>query len=94
MKTLIIGQIHDSMVLDIREEELEAVLARVHEIMTEDLPAAWGWLIVPLIVEAEVSPLGQSWWDKRPVHPIAPKKIGRLEFVQKANKGEGVWRWS
>ncbi len=93
MKSLIIGQIHDSVVMDILEEELESVLARAHQIMTEDLPAAWDWLIVPLIVEAEVAPLGKSWWDKRPVNPMVPKKKGRLRFIQKANKGEGAWGW-
>lgn len=95
MKTLIIGQIHDSMVLDIHEDELEAVLAKAYRIMTEELPAAWDWLVVPLIVEAEVAPRGKSWWDKRPVQPMhAPRKGQRLSFDPEAEEGKGAWLWN
>ncbi len=93
MQTLVIGQIHDSVVLDILEEELEAVLAKAHTIMTKELPTAWDWLVVPLIVEAEVAPLGKSWWDKRPVQPMS-KKGKRLEFDAGAEEGKGEWLWN
>ena len=35
--------------------------------MIDRLHAAWKWLIVPLDVEAEVAPLGKSWYDKQAV---------------------------
>lgn len=65
MKSLIVGQIHDSMQLDCVEDELEAVLVRVTRIITKDLPRAWPWLIIPLSVEIEGS--RQNWYEKRPL---------------------------
>jgi hypothetical protein len=65
MKTLIVGEIHDSVVLDIPEDEIDDVLSKVQKIITEDLPKAWDWLIVPLAVEVEVSDKDQSWHAKR-----------------------------
>ena len=64
MKTLIIGQIHDSVVLDSPPDEIDIVLDKWKRIMEVDLPRAWDWIIVPMIVEAEVAPLGKSWFDK------------------------------
>lgn len=66
MKTLIVGQIHDSIVADVVEEELEDFLAMCHDIMTNQLRSAWSWIAVPLEVEADVCPVGGSWADKKP----------------------------
>ena len=67
MRTKIVGQIHDSMVLDVHVAELDDVLYTAKTIMTKSLPKAWRWLIVPLDVEAEVAPAGRSWYEKQPV---------------------------
>lgn len=64
MKTLIVGQIHDSIVLDIHESEIEDVLQAAKYIMTVMLPKFWKWIIVPLEIEAEISPSGKSWYEK------------------------------
>ena len=64
MKSRIIGQIHDSILLDVHRTELNVVLVKAKQIMTELLPQAWPWVIVPMEVEAEVAPLGKSWYDK------------------------------
>ena len=67
MKSKIIGQIHDSVIAEVHESELEKYLYKAQRILTHDLPRAWPWIIVPLTVETEVSPLGESWFDKKPV---------------------------
>ena len=67
MKSLIVGQIHDSIVLDVTDDEAKEVLAKAHEIMTEDLPKHYSWIIVPMEVEAEMTPLGGSWFTKEKV---------------------------
>jgi DNA polymerase-1 len=66
-RTKMVGQIHDSLVLDVAIEELEEVLRMAKKIMTEDIRKVWNWIIVPLEVEAEVSPVGGSWFDKKEV---------------------------
>lgn len=67
MKSLIVGQIHDSMVLDVVPEELEDVLYVAKWLMTKKLPKAWPWIIVPLEVECEVAPINASWHEKKKV---------------------------
>ena len=46
--TKIVGQIHDSIVLDAHPNEREQVAEVLHHIVTKELPAAWTWIIVPL----------------------------------------------
>lgn len=65
MKTLIVGQIHDSIVADVPDNELDDYLEIAHHTMTVTVPNEWReWIIVPLEVEAEVTPLNATWHDK------------------------------
>jgi DNA polymerase I-like protein with 3'-5' exonuclease and polymerase domains len=64
MDTLLIGQIHDSLLADVPEDELQEYLDITEEIATRRLPAAWDWIIVPIEVEAEVTPLRGNWYEK------------------------------
>jgi len=63
--TKLIGQIHDSIVFDVHPDELEHVVKVVHRITTKDVPAEWPWIIVPLKVDMELSPVDCSWADKK-----------------------------
>jgi DNA polymerase-1 len=65
MRTMIIGQIHDSIILDVHKDELEDVKFALQRIMTRDIRKAWPWLICPLEVEMEASPI--SWHHKEPL---------------------------
>lgn len=65
MLTLLIGQIHDSIVLDIEPSELDIVLANAIRIMTEEIKKYWSWLIIPLKVDVELSPVDGSWFLKK-----------------------------
>lgn len=65
MASLVVGQIHDSMLLDVTEGELEDVMHCCKEVMTVLLPKAWDWVTVPLKIEADVA--ATSWADKQPV---------------------------
>jgi hypothetical protein len=67
MQTLLIGQIHDSVVMDVVPEEMSAVLAKAVELMTVKIREAWPWIIVPLEIEAEAAPVDKSWYEKKVV---------------------------
>lgn len=67
LKSLIVGQIHDEMVLDIYEPEMELVLAKIRQVMTIDIREAWQWINVPLEVDGKFCEVGQSWFDKKEV---------------------------
>ncbi len=64
MKTLIVGQIHDSIVADVHKKELSDYMELSKWVMTEWVPKQWKFINVPLTVEAEVSPVGGSWFQK------------------------------
>jgi len=67
MKTLITGQIHDSIVGDVYKKELRNYLEICEQVMTVDIRKHWKWIIVPLSIEAEVAPVGGSWYEKEKV---------------------------
>mgnify|MGYP000865897255 CR=1 FL=1 len=69
-KTRIIGQIHDSMLIEFYCKEVDDVLHQAKKIMTEDIRKAWDWTIVPMTIEAELAEEGESWADKKK-YPIA-----------------------
>ncbi len=65
MRSRIVGQIHDSIVADVHQDELDDYLAEAKRVMTEDIRKAWDWIIVPLSVEAEVAET--NWHEKSEV---------------------------
>lgn len=73
MQTKIIAEIHDSIIGDSPDEEVQDYLAMAKEITSKRLPKAWDWIAVPLEIEAEVAPLGASWWEKKPWHEVNGK---------------------
>ncbi len=89
MKTKIICQVHDSVDLSIPPQEVEDVFYLCHEIMTKKLAKLWEWLIVPLEIEAELSPEGGSWYDKTLVSPMVPKGNEHLIW----DKEDKKWLW-
>lgn len=68
MKSLVIGQIHDSMLSDIPVEELDDFSAMVNELVSVELPRVWDWIIVPMQIETEICAPGCTWYDKKEVH--------------------------
>ena len=65
MRTRLIGQIHDALIVDVHPDELNQVLELIHKVTTEDLPNHWKWIIVPLEVEADLCPVDAPWSEKR-----------------------------
>lgn len=63
MRSLVVGQIHDSMLLDVHKNEFNDVLPMVKEIMTTSLKKAFKWIIVPIDIEAEASDV--NWYEKK-----------------------------
>lgn len=67
LKSLIIGQIHDSIIMDVLVREMKTVCAIVKQVTMVDLAKHWSWICVPMRIEAEVSPAGCSWYEKREI---------------------------
>ena len=64
LETLIVGQIHDEVVLDLVPEEQDELLVVIHEIMTTRLREKWPWLAVPVEVEISLTEIDGTWYDK------------------------------
>lgn len=65
MKSKVVGQIHDSLIGDVRVDELRQYLGIVEMVTTRWLPRHWEWLVVPPQIEYEIAPPGKSWFEKR-----------------------------
>jgi DNA polymerase-1 len=65
MGSLLCGQIHDSLILDVVKKELDDVLILLKEVMVTKLRKAWNWLIVPLEIEVEGSE--KNWFEKKEI---------------------------
>jgi len=64
-RTSFMGQIHDSIVIDMDPLEQDYVLEVIHRVMCEDIRKEHPWIIVPLEIEVELAPIDRSWYEKR-----------------------------
>lgn len=69
LNSKIVGQIHDSLIIDVVPNELYEVHELVQHIGTVMLPKKFKWINVPLKIEAELSPIDGSWADKEDWKP-------------------------
>ena len=60
-KSKIIGQIHDSILMDANPAELGRINESLQYIVKETLPKAWKWIIVPLDIEVEEYGVDKPW---------------------------------
>lgn len=67
MKTMIIGQIHDSIVFDMHPDEVNEVLEKAVQVMTVDIKKRFPFMNVPMEVDAELTPVDGSWYLKNDV---------------------------
>lgn len=65
MESVIIGQIHDSIVYDLHPAEVDDVFHMARCISDEKLREHWKWVTLPLEVEFDLCPPDQSWFSKK-----------------------------
>ena len=61
----IIGQIHDSILVDTYPPEREKVWALLKRVMEEEICKTFDWLVVPLEVEIEATGIDEPWCLKK-----------------------------
>ena len=57
----IIGQIHDSILLDADPKEMSRIKEALQTIVKETLPTTWKWIIVPLEIEVDEYGVDKPW---------------------------------
>jgi DNA polymerase I-like protein with 3'-5' exonuclease and polymerase domains len=66
--TRLIGQIHDSIILDVNPTERDHVIEVVKKVTTEDLPAHWKWINVPMEIDIDICKVDGSWIEKSSIN--------------------------
>jgi uracil-DNA glycosylase family 4 len=59
------GQVHDSGMFSTAPDVFEEVAVNVHRIWCEELRKVWDWIIVPLEIEIDVTPVDGNWFQKK-----------------------------
>ncbi len=57
----LVGQIHDSIVLDANPDELHHIQAALDDIVGRRLPEQWDWIVVPLEIEIDEYAVNGPW---------------------------------
>ena len=60
-RSKIVGEIHDSILFDAHPDEVSELVRMMTDIVENELPKLWPWIIVQLRVEAKVSAIDGSW---------------------------------
>ena len=58
------GQVHDSGMFSTAPDVFEHFAVNVHRIWCEELRKAWDWIIVPLEIEIDATPVDGNWFRK------------------------------
>lgn len=82
MKSMLVGQIHDSLIGDISIDELRDYLEIVEGVVSDDLRKHYPWINVPMMIKYELALPGSSWHDKQEIlfdggefiHPNKPER--------------------
>lgn len=77
MLAKIIGQIHDSMLVDHPPNETDRVIEIIDYWGTEKIREMFKWIIIPLKIEHEVTEIDGSWYEKKEI--VKKKKGGSME---------------
>jgi DNA polymerase I-like protein with 3'-5' exonuclease and polymerase domains len=62
LQSMLIGQVHDSEIVDLHPDEVSYLQEKINKIATENLPNHWKFINIPLVIEFEK--YNKSWADK------------------------------
>jgi DNA polymerase I-like protein with 3'-5' exonuclease and polymerase domains len=65
-RTVIPAEIHDSMVFDFAPKEVDHIIKTVKHIAEVETRKHFEWINIPVKIEAELAPVGASWYDIKP----------------------------
>lgn len=66
LKTRLIGQIHDAIVLDVYPPELPQLNKILPKVMTEELLDNYKFITTPMVIEADIGGIDESYADLKP----------------------------
>ena len=72
LRSQLIGQIHDEIIVDMEPDEHDEVVKDVRWIMSEKIREEFEWINVPLPVEFGLTKIDGSWYGKTAWEPGSP----------------------
>lgn len=67
MKARIVNQIHDSIIVDLPDKEVIPFLIMANQIMCYNIKKDWPFIITPMEIEAEITPVDEPWGKKKAI---------------------------
>lgn len=67
MKTKLVGQIHDSIIADVPENEVDDFIDICKRVMCHKLKNHWDFITTPLEIEIDKTPVGGTWFEKETI---------------------------
>ena len=64
MDSRLVSQVHDESTADINPAEKDDMIDLMVKVSCHDIRDAWGWITVPLEVEAEIADVDRSWGER------------------------------
>jgi DNA polymerase-1 len=89
LKTKIIGQIHDSVILDLHKNEIVFVLTGINKIVSE-LSRRFKWLIVPMEIEIEMSRLKEKGGTFSEMEEFTFQEVKNGNYLNYINRKEAA----
>lgn len=86
LQSRIVGQIHDAIILLVKDEENEVVEDILYKNGVVGVMDAFKWIHVPLVIEAETSESGGSWAVMGGEHALAFSANARTNGAQDPNE--------
>jgi len=65
MRSMIIGQVHDSILFNTPPNEKDELISMLLDIGTKQVRDKFEWITIPLKIDLELSPINHSWYDKQ-----------------------------
>jgi DNA polymerase-1 len=80
LKTILIGETHDSMVKDVPKDEFDHIISITKKIMVDDLIDQFPFIITPIEIEIEATDVDGSWYTKKLIETYRKEPKIKYEF--------------
>ena len=67
LRSVLIGQVHDSVIVDVHPKEVDTVLSLLQQVMTDEPSQLYDWLTIPLEIDITIGP---NWLEQHEVETL------------------------
>jgi DNA polymerase I-like protein with 3'-5' exonuclease and polymerase domains len=90
LKSRVIGEVHDSVICSVEEDEESLIDTLIWWYGTQDLRNDWKWIIVPLELEKAVGGVDRPWSELEEVGYVGKDVQVDKKIVQELEKNSSI----